>query len=283
MGPGGEGDGSGVSGPKDVRSAEPAAPAQAPDQASGTAPRPADGNPDSSTGQTRVLIVDDHLAFSGAVEIAINTQAGMISVAEAASVVEAIDAVRRLAPDVVLMDVHLPDGDGIDATRQIVELGLGTRVLILTAHTDVEVMSRAASAGACGFLPKESSVGAVLRAIRAAGDGQMVVDGSTLAAILGRLVRPATAPPGSLPNTPALTPREHDVLGLMGHGRDPHAIARELGISLNTCRGYQKSILAKLGAHSQLEAVVIASRRGMIDSSVARRTQASAAGQPGRG
>ena len=230
-----------------------------------------------------MLIVDDHLAFSGAVEIAINAQGDMMSVGEAASVAAALDAVRRLAPDVVLMDVHLPDGDGIAATKQIVELGLGTRVLILTAHTDVDVMARAASAGACGFLPKESSVGAVLRAIRAAGEGQMVVDGSTLAAILGRLHRPVTASPDQPTGTPALTPREHDVLELMGQGLDPHAIARELGISLNTCRGYQKSILAKLGAHSQLEAVVIASRRGVIDSDISRLARPSMAGQRGQG
>ena len=279
MGPTGGGDGSGVSGPKNVASAELAASAHAPDQASGTAPLRPDGSPDSSTGKTRVLIVDDHLAFSGAVEMAINAQGDMISVGEAASVAAALDAVRREAPDVVLMDVHLPDGDGLEATKRIVELGLGTRVLILTAHTDVEVMSRAASAGACGFLPKESSVGAVLRAIRSAGDGQMVVDGSTLAAILGRLLRPATAPPDPLPITPPLTRREHDVLGLMGQGRDPHAIALELGISLNTCRGYQKSILAKLGAHSQLEAVVIASRRGVIGPGTLRSERLSTTGQ----
>jgi DNA-binding NarL/FixJ family response regulator len=272
-----------VSGPNDVTSAGQAAPGRAPDQPSGTAPLRAYGSPDPAAGKTRVLIVDDHLAFSGAVEIAINTQVDMISVVEAASVGAALDAVRRQAPDVVLMDVHLPDGDGIAATKQIVELGLGTRVLILTAHTDVDVMARAASAGACGFLPKESSVGAVLRAIRAAGDGQMVVDGSTLAAILGRLLRPATAPPDPLPITPALTRREQDVLDLMGQGRDPHAIADELGISLHTCRGYQKSILAKLGAHSQLEAVVIASRRGVIGTDITRPERLSTAGQRDRG
>jgi DNA-binding NarL/FixJ family response regulator len=240
-------------------------------------------SPDSCSRRTRVLIVDDHLAFSGAIEIAINAQVDMISVGDAASVVEALDTVRRQAPDVVLMDVHLPDGDGITATKEIVELGLGTRVLILTAHTDVEVMARAASAGACGFLPKESSVGAVLRAIRAAGEGQMVVDGSTLAAILGRLHKPATAASDPSPNAPALTPREHHVLDLMGEGLDPHAIADELGISLNTCRGYQKSILAKLGAHSQLEAVVVASRRGLIGSDISRRARPFVVGQRARG
>ncbi|MCJ7712146.1 MAG: response regulator transcription factor [Chloroflexi bacterium] len=240
-----------------------------------------DESPISTECLTRVLIVDDHLAFSGAVEIAINAQGDMISVGAAASVAAALAAVRRESPDVVLMDVHLPDGDGIDATKQIVELGMGTRVLILTAHTSVDVMARAASAGACGFLPKESSVGSVLRAIRAAGDGQMVVDGSTLAAILGRLQRPATALPDPLPGAPSLTRREHDVLALMGEGLDPHAIAQKLGISLNSCRGYQKNILAKLGAHSQLEAVVVASRRGLIGPDMARRVGLSAAGQRG--
>jgi DNA-binding NarL/FixJ family response regulator len=240
-------------------------------------------SPDSSTRRTRVLIVDDHLAFSGAIEIAINAQADMISVGDAASVAAALETVRRRTPDVVLMDVHLPDGDGIAATKEIVELGLGTRVLILTAHTDVEVMARAASAGACGFLPKESSVGAVLRAIRAAGEGQMVVDGSTLAAILGRLHKPAAAASDPLPSAPALTPREHHVLDLMGEGLDPHAIAGELGISLNTCRGYQKSILAKLGAHSQLEAVVVASRRGLIGSDISRGARPFVEGQRARG
>ena len=273
----------GKSWPAGAATAGTASPAPTPDPLSGTTPVPASELPDSAKRPTRVLVVDDHLAFSGAVEIAINAQSDMVSVGAAASVAAALDAVHRQSPDVVLMDIHLPDGDGIEATREIVELGLGTRVLILTAHTDVGVMARAASAGACGFLPKESPVGAVLRAIRDAGDGQMVVDGSTLAAILGRLLRPATAASEPLPSAAALTPREHDVLDRMGQGLDPHAIARELGISLNTCRGYQKRILAKLGAHSQLEAVVIASRRGLIDFDISRGARPSVARQRARG
>ena len=201
--------------------------------------------------RTRVLIVDDHLVFSGAVEIAISSK-------------DDLDAVGRQSPDVVLMDIRLPDGDGIEATKRIVALRPGARVLILTAHTDVDIMARAASAGASGFLPKESSIRSVLRAIRVVANGQMVVDGSTLAAILGRLHRPAISSPGPDEEIPTLTRREHDVLVLMGNGLDPHAIAGELGISLHTCRGYQKSIMAKLGAHSQLETVVIATRRGVI-------------------
>jgi DNA-binding NarL/FixJ family response regulator len=183
--------------------------------------------------------VDDHLAFSGAVGIAIDAQEDMACAGSAGSVAEALGSVRRHPPDVILMDIFLPDGDGIDATARILAMSPETRVLILTGHTDVDVLARGA-----------------------AGDGQLLVDGSTLAAILGRVRRPAAAEPST--DQPALTRREHDVLWLMSEGLDPHAIARELGISLHTCRGYQKSIMAKLDAHSQLETVVIASRRGLI-------------------
>lgn len=250
--------------PIDTTSTETAASVATPARIPGTASFRTDQPEDPHERRTRVLIVDDHLVFSGAVEIAINAQDDLISIGAAASVAEALDAVGRQSPDVVLMDIRLPDGDGIEATKRIVALRPGARVLILTAHTDVDIMARAASAGASGFLPKESSIRSVLRAIRVAANGQMVVDGSTLAAILGRLHRPAISSPGPDEEIPTLTRREHDVLVLMGNGLDPHAIAGELGISLHTCRGYQKSIMAKLGAHSQLETVVIATRRGVI-------------------
>ena len=219
---------------------------------------------DAGNRRTSVLVVDDHLAFSGAVGIAIDAQDDMACVGAVASVAEALRSVGRQPPEVVLMDIYLPDGDGIEATERVLALSPGTRVLILTGHTDVDVLARAASAGACGFLPKESSIGTVIRAIRAAREGQLLVEGSTLAAILGRVGRPGPAASGQPGDAPSLTRRERDVLGLMGQGLDPHAIARELGISLHTCRGYQKSIMAKLDAHSQLETVVIATRRGLI-------------------
>jgi DNA-binding NarL/FixJ family response regulator len=227
----------------------------------GSSPRP-DRERQPERSRTSILVVDDHLAFSGAVGIAIDAQEDLVCSGTAGSVAEALGRIRRDPPDVILMDIVLPDGDGIDATARILAQSPETRVLILTGHTDVDVLARAASAGASGFLPKESPIGAVIRAIRAARDGQLLVDGSTLAAILGRVRRPAPADP--VEDVPALTRREQDVLRLMSEGLDPHAIARSLDISLHTCRGYQKSIMAKLDAHSQLETVVIATRRGLI-------------------
>jgi DNA-binding NarL/FixJ family response regulator len=137
-------------------------------------------------------------------------------------------------------------------------------VVILTGHADVEVLARAATAGASGFLPKESSIRSVIGAIRSARGGEMVVDGATLAAILGRVAASVASAPRVTQDSPLMTPRERDVLELMGKGLDPHAIASSLEISLHTCRGYQKNIMAKLDVHTQLEAVVVAARRGLL-------------------
>jgi len=212
----------------------------------------------------RVLIIDDHAALSGALAIAIDASEGLHCIGTASSLDAGLPLVAQLAPDVLLLDVLLPDGDGIEAIPRFLQASSNTRVLVLTGRTDVDVLSRAAARGASGFLPKESPVGAILGAIRAAVAGQLLVDGATLAAILGRLAAASRRPADDSVDVPSLTRREADVLGLMGGGHDPHAIARLLGISIHTCRGYQKSLMAKLGAHSQLEAVVIGTRLGLI-------------------
>jgi DNA-binding NarL/FixJ family response regulator len=219
----------------------------------------------TSNAKLSVLIVDDHRALSGALAMAIDHDPGLTCVGSFATLEDGIGGVGEFRPDVVLMDVILPDGDGIDGVRRVHAIHPEARVLILTGHADIDAMTRAAAAGASGFLPKESPIAVVIRSIFAAGTGEMLVDGTTLASILGRLraSKGGAAGEGS-DSSPKLTRREYDVLALMGQGMDPHAIAKALAISLHTCRGYQKSLMAKLGAHSQLEAVVIAARRGMI-------------------
>jgi DNA-binding NarL/FixJ family response regulator len=224
---------------------------------------PAQADDELAHPKTRVLIVDDHRAFSEALAIAVSLQGDLACVGGAGSIAEALALVGEASPDIILMDVRLPDGDGIEATARVRAAAPDALVLILTGHTDVDVLSRAASAGASGFLPKESSIGAVIDTIRAARSGNMLVDGTTLAAILGGLSDHKTGNE-SLVGAPVLTPREHDVLSLMGQGLDPHGIAASLGISLHTCRGYQKSIMSKLDVHSQLEAVVVATRLRLI-------------------
>ncbi len=243
---------------------ESAGPPAAPDDEPGfpaSAGNPLEGPPDA--GVTRVILVDDHRTLSEALAVAIDRHPDLACVGTPATIAECLAMDEMTAPDVALLDIYLPDGDGIEAIPAIRARWPAVRIVVMTGYTDIDVMTRAASAGASGFMPKESPVRAVLAAIRAARDGQMLVDGSTLAAILGRAGRVAPGTPAGDDPGSHMTAREQDVLDLMAQGLDSHAVAARLGISLHTCRGYQKSILAKLNAHSQLEAVVVASRRGL--------------------
>jgi DNA-binding NarL/FixJ family response regulator len=212
--------------------------------------------------QARVLVVDDHNAVAQAIAMAIETQPDLECVGTAGTVEEAKRLTAELEPDVVLIDVELPDGDGIAAVAELRRSNPRTRVLVLTAHTAVGVLARAASAGVCGFLPKESGIQEVLKAIRVARDGGMIVNGATLTAVLDRIASDGGQP--AVTAADLFTPRELDVLRGLAAGSDPQSIARSLGMSVNTARGHVKSILGKLGAHSQLEAVVIALRRGLL-------------------
>jgi DNA-binding NarL/FixJ family response regulator len=210
----------------------------------------------------RVLVVDDHNAVAQAIAMAIESQSDLISVGTAGTVEEALRLTAELEPDVILIDVQLPDGDGIEAVAELRRRQPGARVVVLTAHTAVGVLARAASAGVCGFLPKESGIHEVLRAIRVARDGGMIVNGATLTAVLDRIA--SSNGQAAVTAAELFTPRELDVLRGLASGSDPQSIARRLGMSVNTSRGHVKSILGKLGAHSQLEAVVIALRRGLL-------------------
>ena len=212
---------------------------------------------------TRVLIVDDHLAFSESLGIAIDLQPDIQDVGHAQTVDEALIVVKEASPDVVLLDLRLPGIDGIEGVGMIKSLRPESKVVILTAYADAEAMARAATAGACGFIQKERPIGEILQSIRTASEGGMMVDPSTLAAVLANV----PGPRAEVPLSPGLqlTERQREVLALLAEGLDPRAIARTLGISINTSRGHVKSVISKLGAHSQLEAVVNAVRMGLLD------------------
>lgn len=206
---------------------------------------------------TRVLVVDDHATFADLLALALSNEADMECVGSAHSVAEALLRVEQSSPDIVLMDVRLGDEDGIAATAVLALRHPDLRVVVLTAHADSDLMHRAAQAGACCLLSKNGSLAEMLQAMRSARRGGLVVHPNLLRACL--TPREVTAA------HPSLTEREDQVLRLLAEGRDARGIARQLLISLNTCRGYIKAILAKMGAHSQLEAVAIARKEGLLD------------------
>lgn len=206
-----------------------------------------------------VLVVDDHRIVAELLAEAVGAQPGFVTVGCAQGVADCLRLAEELNPDVVIMDVRLGDGDGVAATAELTERYPELRVVILTAHIDQELLSRAAAANACALLPKDGDLGSMLHVLRTATRGSFTLHPR----LLHRLV---VQPPDPQQRQSLLTPRELDVLRLLSTGLGATLIAREMGISVHTCRGHVKSLLAKLDAHSQLEAVAKAMRHGLIDA-----------------
>ena len=208
-----------------------------------------------------MLVVDDHQTFADLLSLALSSEPDLDCVGTAGSAAEAVAMAAELKPDIVVMDIEMPRQDGLAATRRLREVVPDLVIVVVTAHRDPQWVLRATQAGASAFVPKNGSLPEMLDVLRRARNGGMLVAasafGSTISApeptishAAGR-AHPARARRAALPQ-----PR---------HG--PKAIARVLGISLHTCRGYVKSLLSKLGVSSQLEAVVTAQRLGLIDRS----------------
>jgi DNA-binding NarL/FixJ family response regulator len=212
------------------------------------------------TERIRVLVVEDQRVLAEALSQSLDIETDIEVVGSARNAERAIQMARDLRPDVVVMDHHLPDRDGIAATRQIHRDRPGVPVVMLTGDTSDDVLLAALNAGMSGFLLKDDPFGDLVASVRRAAAGEMVWPADRLARLL------AQGPRGSGGGTSLdLTARERDVLRLMCDGHDNKTIATHLGLSLTTVRGYVQDVLRKLGAHSKLEAVVIATRSGILN------------------
>jgi DNA-binding NarL/FixJ family response regulator len=206
---------------------------------------------------TRVMVVDDHATFAELLTNALDREPNLESVGHATTAAEGVAMFRELRPELVLMDVQLPDSTGFEATRQIMEIDPFARVIVLTAHAKPDFARDALVAGACGFLAQDGTLADMLDAVRTAGPGHVAVDPE----LMVHLIAEAAAPPMARVR---LSQRQLDVVALLARGEDVQRIAKELNISLSTCRSYVQTILTKLNAHSQLEAVVIAAQLGLV-------------------
>lgn len=210
--------------------------------------------------EATILIVDDHKSFAELLSAALNTVEGLRCVGTATTAAEGIAMATRLKPGIVVMDIQMPQQDGLQATRRIREVAPDTVIAVVTAHRDPEWISRAAQAGASAFIPKDGSLSEMIDVLTRVRAGQMLVAPSTFR---GGVPRRGPARDASVPS---LTQRELEVLACLGHGMQAKGIARTLGITLHTCRGYIKSLHTKLGVSSQLEAVIKAQNLGLIGS-----------------
>ncbi len=205
-----------------------------------------------------ILIIDDHRSFAELLSAALNTVPGMNCVGIATSAAKGISCAAELTPRVVVVDIQMPRQDGLFATRRIREVSPDSVIAVVTAHTEPEWISRAAQAGASAFIPKDGSLAEMIDVLSRVRAGQMLVAPSTFnsAPSPNRMVDRAGCSP--------LTDRELEVLSYLGKGMQAEGIARVLGVSLHTCRGYMKSLHSKLGVSTQLEAVIKAQNLGII-------------------
>ena len=210
----------------------------------------------------RLLLVDDHEIVRAGLRMLFSAEPDVQIVGEAGSGREAIEQVGRLAPDVVLMDVAMPDMNGIDATRRIKEAFPQVAVLALTMHEDEEYFFEMLSAGASGYVPKRAAPDDLLSAIRVVNQGEVFIYPSMARLLVKDFLRRAeeTAPA----DAELLTPREHEVLASIADGLTNREIAEQLVISVKTVDRHRENIMRKLNLHNRVELVRYAIEKGLI-------------------
>lgn len=214
--------------------------------------------PDGAGGALRLVVVDDHPVFRLGMVALLTSLRGIEVVAEAGSVAEAVAVVVETRPDVVVMDLQLPDGSGIAATRAILADHPRTGVLVVTMFADDDAVFAAMRAGALGYLVKGAGQDEIERAIRAVGNGEVIL-GPPVAQRAAALfaVRSAST------RFPELTAREHEVLDLLARGLDNQAIGRRLGINEKTIRNHVSNVFTKLQVADRPQAIVKAREAGL--------------------
>jgi DNA-binding NarL/FixJ family response regulator len=222
--------------------------------------------PARTSGQraVRVLVVDDHRTFADALATALGMERGIRVVGTATDAERAVGLARDEHPDVVLMDVRMPGTDGINATRALKEAAPETRVLMLSAYEEEELVARAVDAGAEAFLSKGLPMKEVADAIRAASRGDPLIRPEEVRRLLANLRRRRDQDASARARVERLTPRETEILQLMADGYSPEGIAAEIGISRHTLRTHIQNVLFKLKVHSKLEALAEAIRYGKV-------------------
>lgn len=210
----------------------------------------------------RVLLIDDHPIVRAGLQTVLATAADIKVVAEGASGADALHLVAQHCPDVLVLDVNLPDMNGVEVTRRLRAQETPTAILILTVRDDKETVFGLLDAGAVGYVLKDDALETLVHAVRAAARGQSWLS----PAVAQHIVRRAIAQPATSSESPSLplTPREIEVLCLLAQGLDNAAIAQRLVLTKRTVQNHVSNIYGKLGVTSRTEAALLAIRHGLV-------------------
>jgi len=213
----------------------------------------------------RVGIADDHALVRGGMRLVLETAEDMRVVGEAENGVEAIDLVARERPDVIVMDIRMPEVDGIEATRRLIARGLSTRVLVVTTFDLDEYVFEALRAGASGFLLKDAAPDSLAAAIRTVARGDSLLAPSVTRQLVEHFVRRTSPDTVFSQRLDELTERELDVMRLVARGMTNAEIAAELYLGEGTVKTHITALLSKLGLRNRAQIVVVAYETGLVE------------------
>ncbi|MFI5808250.1 response regulator transcription factor [Streptomyces sp. NPDC051561] len=214
--------------------------------------------PRAAGGRITILLVEDHDMVAEALRLALDRTEDLKVVGRSRSVQEALADAARLYPAVVVLDRRLPDGDGITAITTLRSAAPGTRVLVLAGEGTPAVAAEVAEAGGSGLILKVGNLEELQQGVRLVAAGEVAFSKGLLDGALDRLTGRTTGLGATL------TPRERETLGLLGDGLNAADISERLGVAVNTARNHVQRVLEKLDARSQLEAVAVARREGLL-------------------
>ncbi len=212
-----------------------------------------------------VLVADDNPLYRDGIARALDRREGLELVAEVADGEEALAAIRRLRPDVAVLDVRMPGLDGVEVVEAVRADDLATRVLLLSAYREGPLVLAALAAGAGGYLSKDADRAAICDAVAAVAGGETYLDPALQAELVGQIARRSAGPAPSPAATPVLTAREAEVLALIADGLSAPAIGQRLDVSAATVKTHLAHLYEKLGVSDRAAAVAEAMRRGLLE------------------
>ena len=216
--------------------------------------------------QKSVIIIDDHPLFREGLKTIISRDDRFKVVGEAGSGHEGLEMTKRLKPDMVVVDISLPDQSGIQLTRDLRQHLSETKILIVSMHSKIDYIAEAFQAGATGYVVKESASERLLQGLKSVAMGDYYLDSSVSHAVVENLMKsPLKAAKITDADYATLTPREQEVMRLLAEGLSSKAVAEKLFISPKTVENHRANIMNKLGLHSTIELVRYAAKLGLID------------------